>query len=185
MVEGGERLRSLVCWAQFLRPQRTFSSQEVSTSGFSLAVGWICGPGDLPTLLPSPYWTSVGLDGWLSEWPLIWPDTSVWWVFAGSVRSLGVSTFPSQWMWDVSTGPTLQMGKWVQRWQVAELLNPAHVLTTTQLRHHHWGTASFQCAGLKIKQEGIGGGREVQEGGDICIPMADWCWCMAEANTIL
>ena len=29
------------------------------------------------------------------------------------------------------------------------------------------------------------GGREVLEGGDICIPMADSCWCMAETNTIL
>ena len=27
--------------------------------------------------------------------------------------------------------------------------------------------------------------REVQEGGDICIPMGDSCWCMAETNTIL
>ena len=30
-----------------------------------------------------------------------------------------------------------------------------------------------------------GGGREGQEGGDICTPMADSCWCMAETNTIL
>ena len=28
--------------------------------------------------------------------------------------------------------------------------------------------------------DGVGGGREVQEGGDMCIPMADSCWCMAE-----
>ena len=27
--------------------------------------------------------------------------------------------------------------------------------------------------------------KEVQEGGDICIPMADSCGCMAETNTIL
>ena len=26
---------------------------------------------------------------------------------------------------------------------------------------------------------------EVQEGGDICIPMADSCGCVAETNTIL
>ena len=26
----------------------------------------------------------------------------------------------------------------------------------------------------------VGGGREVLEGGDICIPMADSCWCMTE-----
>ena len=28
-------------------------------------------------------------------------------------------------------------------------------------------------------------GKEVQERGDICIPMADSCWCLAETNTIL
>ena len=32
---------------------------------------------------------------------------------------------------------------------------------------------------------GMGGGREVQERGDICIPMADSFECMAETNTIL
>ena len=26
----------------------------------------------------------------------------------------------------------------------------------------------------------VGGGEEVQEGGDICIPMANSCWCVAE-----
>ena len=33
--------------------------------------------------------------------------------------------------------------------------------------------------------DGEGGGREVQEGRDICIPMADSCRCMAETITIL
>ena len=30
-----------------------------------------------------------------------------------------------------------------------------------------------------------GNGREVQEGGDICISMADWCWCLIENDKIL
>ena len=30
-----------------------------------------------------------------------------------------------------------------------------------------------------------GDGREVQKGGDICIPMADSCWCLTENNKIL
>ena len=30
--------------------------------------------------------------------------------------------------------------------------------------------------------DGMGGGREVPEGGDICLPMNDSCWCMAEIN---
>ena len=33
--------------------------------------------------------------------------------------------------------------------------------------------------------DGVGGGREVQEEGDICIAMVDLCPCMAETNTIL
>ena len=32
--------------------------------------------------------------------------------------------------------------------------------------------------------DGMGDEREVQEGGDRCIPMADSCRCMAETNII-
>ena len=33
--------------------------------------------------------------------------------------------------------------------------------------------------------DGVGSGREVQEEGDICIPVSDSCCYMPEANTIL
>ena len=33
--------------------------------------------------------------------------------------------------------------------------------------------------------DGVGAGREVEEGRDICIPTADSCWCMAETNNIV
>ena len=33
--------------------------------------------------------------------------------------------------------------------------------------------------------DGVGGGKEAQEGGDIHIPMTDSCSYMAETNTIL
>ena len=33
--------------------------------------------------------------------------------------------------------------------------------------------------------DGVGGGKKAEEGGDICIPMTDPCWCMAKTNTIL
>ena len=33
--------------------------------------------------------------------------------------------------------------------------------------------------------DGVRGGREVQEGGDICILKADACCCMVETNTTL
>ena len=42
--------------------------------------------------------------------------------------------------------------------------------------------------GLCINLEGWdweGGGREVQKGEDICIPMADSCWGLTENNKIL
>ena len=26
--------------------------------------------------------------------------------------------------------------------------------------------------------DGVGGGREVKEGGDICLPVPNWCYCM-------
>ena len=34
-------------------------------------------------------------------------------------------------------------------------------------------------------RDGEGGGREIQEGGDICAPMADSCCCLTENNNIL
>ena len=40
------------------------------------------------------------------------------------------------------------------------------------------------CDNLEV-WDGVGGGREAQEGGDICILIADTCRCMAETNTIL
>ena len=33
--------------------------------------------------------------------------------------------------------------------------------------------------------DGEGDGREVLEAGDICIPVADSCWCLAETSKIL
>ena len=34
-------------------------------------------------------------------------------------------------------------------------------------------------------RDGVGGGREFQEEGDMCIPMADLHGCLVETNTIL
>ena len=34
-------------------------------------------------------------------------------------------------------------------------------------------------------RDGVGGGREVQERGDVCIPVADSCWCVLETSTTL
>ena len=33
--------------------------------------------------------------------------------------------------------------------------------------------------------DGVGGGREFQEGGNMCIRVAGLCWCIAETNIIL
>ena len=40
-------------------------------------------------------------------------------------------------------------------------------------------------SGALWQPRGAGGGREVQKGGGIRIPMADSCWYMAETYTIL
>ena len=40
------------------------------------------------------------------------------------------------------------------------------------------------CNNLKA-WEGVGGGRKVREGGDTNVPMADSCWCTAEASIML
>ena len=46
------------------------------------------------------------------------------------------------------------------------------------------GTQTGLCINLDA-WDGEGGRKEIQEGGDICIPMADSCRCLAETNTIL
>ena len=40
------------------------------------------------------------------------------------------------------------------------------------------------CINLE-EWDGEGDGREVQKGGDIYIPIADWCWGLTENNKIL
>ena len=46
-------------------------------------------------------------------------------------------------------------------------------------------TAKGSVIKTHLKNNGVGGGREGWEGGDICMPMADSCWCMAETSTKL
>ena len=41
------------------------------------------------------------------------------------------------------------------------------------------------CDNLEKRWDGVGDAKEAHEGGDICIPVADQCWCMAETDTIL
>ena len=40
------------------------------------------------------------------------------------------------------------------------------------------------CGNLK-EWDGVGRERDTQVGGSVCIPMADPCWWIAEANTVL
>ena len=48
-------------------------------------------------------------------------------------------------------------------------------------RPHVYACPSPFSAHLRLSQHG----KEVLEGGDVCTPMADSCWCMAESSTIL
>ena len=47
-----------------------------------------------------------------------------------------------------------------------------------------WGTQTGLCVHLE-GWDGKGEGREFQEGGDICIPMADSCLNLTENNKVL
>ena len=44
-------------------------------------------------------------------------------------------------------------------------------------------TQTRVCDNLEGWDE-LGGGREASEGGGICVPMADSCWCVVETNAI-
>ena len=51
-----------------------------------------------------------------------------------------------------------------------------------------WGSALWHRElklGALWQPRRVGGAREAQEGGDICVPMTDSCWCIAEISTIL
>ena len=57
---------------------------------------------------------------------------------------------------------------------------------------HHKAEETVWLGELKLEVcdnlkgwDGMGSGREGQEGGDMCVPLADSCWCMAETNTTL
>ena len=64
-------------------------------------------------------------------------------------------------------------------------------VTFTDVRSPHQGTSktcnigsSAPCS-VTTQRDGIGSGREVQEGGNICIFMVDSHFCTAETNTTL
>ena len=56
------------------------------------------------------------------------------------------------------------------------------------VKHSQWKLAIW-CRELKPRAlwqlRGVPWGRETQEGGDRCMPMADSCWCMTEISTLL
>ena len=75
-----------------------------------------------------------------------------------------------------------QRDGWTERWTVRKRID-----------YHMWNRepvgicsrAEGTHPGDLGKPGGVRGGREVQDRGDVCIPTADWCGCMAETNTIL
>ena len=44
---------------------------------------------------------------------------------------------------------------------------------------------SLMLRDILAEEDAVGDGREAQEGGGVCIPEAESCWCMAETNTVL
>ena len=70
-------------------------------------------------------------------------------------------------------------------------MGSSHVLTARYLEYfpiqspHSEDEKQSHGDAKESSWDGVGGGREVQKGGDIFILMADSCCCMAETNTIL
>lgn len=54
----------------------------------------------------------------------------------------------------------------------------------TDLQQEVAFTQGCQADGDLERWDGVGGRRETQEGGDICTPLADSRWCMAEAKAL-
>ena len=85
----------------------------------------------------------------------------------------------------------LQMvGRWRVRHDWATKQRRAHgnKYITICKRGHQWEFA-IRCrefrSGVLWQSRGKGHGKELQERGDMCIPIADSPWCMAETITIL
>ena len=47
------------------------------------------------------------------------------------------------------------------------------------------GSSNLVLCDVQEEWGRVGGGREAQEGRDMCIPLADSCWYIAETNTVV
>ena len=52
-------------------------------------------------------------------------------------------------------------------------------------KSHVRGSSNPGLCDCLAEWDGVGGGGEVQEEGDVCLPVADSAACMTETNTIL
>ena len=70
-------------------------------------------------------------------------------------------------------------------------MGSSHVLTGRHLKYYPIQSLNSEDEKQSHRDakesswDGVGGGREVQKGGNIFILMADSCCCMAETNTML
>ena len=72
---------------------------------------------------------------------------------------------------------------WAVVWAFFGIITVCKIDTTREFSVWHREFNPVFCDNVE-RWDGVGDGRGVQEGGGICIPMDDSCWCMAE-TTIL
>ena len=102
---------------------------------------------------------------------------------------MGGFKHPSKMQWDIENRLVGTEGerKGGMNWE-----SSMETYTSPYVKLDSWGEFAIWLRELKLGLcdnvegwDGVGGGRELQEGGDICIFMTDSCWYMAETNTIL
>ena len=100
-----------------------------------------------------------------------------WVLFAWGGQSTGVSAL-------ASFLPKKSQGWSPLEWTGWFSLQSLDLLPKVNFLYNIGSSNPVLCENLEV-WDGVWGGKEVQEEGDLCIPVADSCWCMAETNTIL
>ena len=89
--------------------------------------------------------------------------------------------------WSVSASPLVAEGEGGVIWESGIKTHPlsrVKQIASGNLLYDTGNPKLGLCDNLEGR-DGEGGGREVLRRGDICIPVTDSCWFMAETNTIL
>ena len=95
-----------------------------------------------------------------------------------------------EWWKDIEKGVVNTMGdgeggmNWESRIETYTSITNVKYLASGNLLYDMRNSKPVLCDNLE-ERDGVRGGREVQEWGGICVPIADSHWCMAEIKIIL